>query len=88
MKVRINQDLASVKNGIDFAIFSIYTNNLNLLNLDEKIKTNYQTRIYFTKDDTLGFVNELAKDFNLSKTEVVRRALKWLKKQKNYPVDF
>ena len=86
IKIRVNKKLVAKKDGLDFAVWQIFTNvnKINLLNIkDDRVK-NSQVRIYLHGSKTESQLLKLSKEYGLSKSEISRRCLKWLENQTSY----
>lgn len=85
VSVRVPSNLEQYTNGIDFAIFNIYSKNITINDIDDKLTKTIKIKV---SDKNLNMLNDLSKELKKTKSEIIRGCLFWLSQQNNYPTNF
>lgn len=92
MRIRINKIIKAKTNGIDWAIFAAYVRAYDLSNVvDDGLEKQVMTKnieFSFIDSESKNRLKKLSNDFNISKSEIIRRCFKWIETQPNYPKNF
>ena len=80
MRVRLNKKLTKKKDGIDMALIYVRAKNIDLREFEDTRIKNSLARINFATSSE-KHVSDLAEEYQFSKSETVRRCLKWLETQ-------